>query len=248
MSFDFSGQIAIVTGASRGIGLQVALVLAKAGCRVLGTGTDERSLQQLHDQLVSQKLNLEFRKVDFQDEQSIRDFCSSVEPLNPDILINNAGINKVNIINELAMEDFDRLHEVNVRAPLLLCRLLMPGMIQRKYGRILNITSVFAHVSKSGRASYSTGKAGLLGMTRALALDSASSGVLVNALSPGFIDTELTRKILSSQEIERMISLVPLGRLGTPEEIAKLAGFLVSRENSFMTGQSIIADGGFVIA
>ena len=134
---------------------------------------------------------------------------------------------------------------MNVTTPFLLCRALVDGMRKKGYGRILNVTSVFGVVSKAGRAAYSASKFGLFGLTRALALELAKDNVLVNCLAPGFVDTELTRGILGEKGIQEMAAKVPMGRLAQPEEIAQYACFLVGEENTFMTGQNIIVDGGF---
>jgi len=247
MDIRFDGQVAVVTGATRGIGLGISLELVRSGCQVIGLGSSEASVEKCIAENKNFKENLEFVPVDLGDERSIRNFVSSLDrPI--DILINNAGINKVSPLRELSMEDWDLIQKINVRAPMLLTQLLVPQMMEQGFGRVLNITSIFAHLSKVGRASYSTSKSALLGMMRAVALESASRNVLVNSLSPGFIDTELTRRILSPEDLKEMIKQVPKGSLGQVEEIAQMACFMVSRNNSFMTGQALVVDGGFSIA
>jgi 3-oxoacyl-[acyl-carrier protein] reductase len=219
----------------------MALVEAflKAGAAVITTGRDSKKVQIR---------KCKFIEVDFTSEKSVNDFLKQIAKEKIDILINNAGINKIALTGDVSMKDWDEVQQVNVRVPMLLCKTLAPQMAKRGFGRILNISSVFGVVSKSKRVSYSTSKSALNGLTRAVALDYAAHGVLVNALAPGFIDTDLTRKILSKKDIEHMVSLVPMGRLGTPEEIAASSLFLASPLNSFITGQVIVADGGFTIA
>lgn len=248
MNISFESQTAIVTGATRGIGFEIAIQLAQAGCKVIGIGASSESASAMNEKWKDDDLDLEFVPVDLGDKGKIEEFLSELESTRIDILVNNAGINKVDAIEKLDIDDWDRVQAINVRAPMILCKVLVPKMMNQNYGKILNIASIFAHLSKSGRVSYSTSKSALLGMTRALALDSAKKNVLVNSLSPGFIDTELTRRVLSPPEIEKMVNMVPMGRLGAVEEIAQAACFLVSKNNSFITGQAIIADGGFSIA
>lgn len=248
MQINFSGQTAVVTGATRGIGLEIAKQLAASGCKVIGTGTDPEGVSRLNNEFTSQKHSIEFRAVDFKDEKSLTDFAKSLSSTAIDILVNNAGINKNNPIQDLDLNDWDAIQLVNLRAPVVLSKEIVPKMMARGYGRVLMVSSVFGHISKAGRLSYSTSKSGILGITRALALDAAPKGVLVNALCPGFINTELTQKMLGEKGIAEMVAQVPMSRLGSVEEIATAACFLVSRENSFMTGQSLIVDGGFSIA
>ena len=156
-----------------------------------------------------------------------------------------AGTFKIGLVEEYDATDFTRLHQVNVVAPFLLCRAVVPGMRQRRFGRIVNMTSIFGVVSKAGRAAYSASKFGLVGLSRALALEVAADNVLVNCLAPGFVDTDMTRGILGHQGIAEMAVRIPLGRLAQPEEIARYVQFLVSEENTYMTGQQMVVDGGF---
>lgn len=230
---------ALVTGGTRGIGAAIALELESLGHEVIVTGT--KDIEHLAGATA-------YLKVDFSDLEETRRFIEEVSKMPIDILVNNAGINKTGLSGEIEMEDWDRIQRVNLRGPMALSRALVSGMGTRGYGRIVNITSIFGHVSKAGRVSYSTSKFGLLGITKAMALDYAKENVLINGLAPGFIDTELTRKILSVEQIEELVAHVPMGRLGKPEEIAKMVAFLTSEDNTFMTGQNIIVDGGFTCA
>ena len=143
------------------------------------------------------------------------------------------------------MDVFDRILRVNLRAAVVLCDALVPKMAERGYGRVVNVTSIFSQVSKSGRASYATSKFALFGFTRTMALDFAPRGVLANCIGPGFIETEMTQRMLGEAGIREMIATVPLGRLGQPEEVARFTAFLASPLNTFLTGQNIILDGGF---
>lgn len=245
MLIDFSGQAALVTGATRGIGAAIARQLAASGAHVIATGTDVARLSALEREAGLGPGRIRYERVDFNDSRDTEAFAArmAVEPLS--VVVNNAAINILAHTSELDMDVWDRMQRINLRAPTLLCRAIAPGMAERRYGRIVNITSIFAQVSRVRRISYTIGKSGLAGLTRALALDYAESNVLVNALAPGIIDTELTRRNLGEEERAEVIASVPIRRLGTEDEIAKAVAFLASHANSFITGQQIVADGGF---
>ena len=165
-----------------------------------------------------------------------------------DVLINNAGVNKIDSIQDVAEDDWDWINNVNLRGPFLLTRAVSKIMKNQGYGRMVNIASIFGVVSKAKRAAYSTTKWGLVGFTKAVALDLAPNNILVNAVSPGFVDTELTRRILGEKEIEKLVDTIPQKRLADAGEIAKTVVFLSSHHNTYITGQNIIVDGGFTSA
>ncbi len=236
MKIELQGYTALVTGGTRGIGEAIVREMAAAGATVIVCGTRPPK---------SKIAGTRYEAVDFSDARATELFAARLAGERIDILVNNAGINRIALAGDVKLEDWDEIQSVNVRAPFLLCRALAPKMAERGFGRIVNITSIFAQLSKSMRLSYSTSKSALAGLTRALALDYAKQNVLANCVAPGFIDTELTRSILTAEQTQELIDQVPLGRLGTPEEIAKVVLFLASRSNSFITGQNIIADGGF---
>jgi len=227
---------ALVTGGTRGIGFAVAELLVKKGYVVTVTGSKPDG---------KGPNGAEYLFCDFSDSKATEIFAQEVAGQGFSILVNNAGINKIGLVSDYPLNDFQIIQQVNVTTPFLLCRALVDGMRKKGYGRILNVTSVFGVVSKAGRAAYSASKFGLFGLTRALALELAKDNVLVNCLAPGFVDTELTRGILGEKGIQEMAAKVPMGRLAQPEEIAQYACFLVGEENTFMTGQNIIVDGGF---
>jgi len=162
-----------------------------------------------------------------------------------DILVNNAGISKIGPFDSIDPADFERIQQVNVYAPFLLMRSVVARMREKRWGRIVNIASIFGVVSRELRASYSASKFALDGMTAALAAEVATDGVLANCVSPGFIDTELTRNILGERGIAELVARVPMKRLGKPEEIAAFVAWLVSDENTYISGQNLIIDGGF---
>jgi len=227
---------ALVTGGTRGIGAAIAIRLRDDGAEVTVTGT--RPAAEAPD-------GCAYLGADFADAEATRRVAGEVAEKDFDILVNNAGINKIGPFDSIDPADFDRIQQVNVHAPFLLCRAVVPSMRRRKWGRIVNITSIFGVVSKELRASYSTSKFALDGMTAALAAEVAADGILANCVSPGFIDTDLTRGILGEAGIAELVKRVPIGRLGKPEEIAAFVAWLVSGENSYISGQNLVIDGGF---
>ena len=163
------------------------------------------------------------------------------------MLINNAGINIIKEFGDVDEADYDRLMDINLKAPYFLSKAAAKVMKAQKKGSILNIASIWSVISKAQRSLYTSSKSGLAGMTRSLAAELAPFGISVNSLSPGFILTDLTQESLSEKERTDLANEVPMGRFGSPEEMANLAYFLCSNENSFMTGQNIVSDGGFTL-
>jgi 3-oxoacyl-[acyl-carrier protein] reductase len=162
-----------------------------------------------------------------------------------DILVNNAGINPLGAAADFTDADLAATLEVNLAAPMRLARALTPGMAARGWGRVVNLSSIWSGVARARRFVYASTKAGLNGMTRALAVELAGAGVLVNAVAPGYVETELTRANNSAQDLERIRGTIPTGRLAQPREIAEVVAFLCSARNSYLTGQVLFVDGGF---
>lgn len=231
----FKGKKVFVTGASRGIGRAIAMAFQDQGAFVIGTGT------RVVDG--ADGCN-EYFQADFADLQQIYRCADFVREAEPDILVNNAGINKIAPFVEIDPEDFRRIQQVNVFAPFCLCQAAIPGMKRRGWGRVVGISSIWGIVSKEFRAAYSASKFALDGLTLALSHEHAADGILANCVAPGFIDTELTRRVLGDEQIVRLLGGVPTRRLGMPEEIARLVVWLGSPENTYLTGQNIAVDGG----
>jgi 3-oxoacyl-[acyl-carrier protein] reductase len=236
VSGPLSGRRALVTGGTRGIGRAIAERLRADDAQVLITGS--RPLSDVVD-------SFEYRGVDFADSSALEAFAEEAADWAPDVLVNNAGINRLSPFAEIEPDDFDRIQAVNMRAPMMLCRAVLPGMRERGWGRIVNIASIWSILSRPGRGSYSASKFGLDGLTAALAAEVGVDGILANCVSPGFVDTELTRSVLGEEGIARLVAEVPAGRLAQPEEIAALVGWLAGPDNTFVSAQNIVIDGGF---
>lgn len=216
-------RIALVTGAGRGIGQSIADTLREQGARVLTPSRQE---------------------MDLASSESIERYCSGLRE-QVDILVNNAGINPLAAVGEFSNADLALTLQVNLIAPMLLIRALSPAMAERGYGRIINISSIWSMVCKPRRFVYATTKSGINGMTRAAAVELAGSGVIVNAVAPGYVATELTRQNNPEDELRLIARNIPAGRLAEPREIAAVVAFLCSSRNSYLTGQTIFVDGGF---
>ena len=231
-----SDRRALVTGGTRGIGYAIAAELLVRGAQVTVTGTTPDG---------AGPDGTAFEKVDFADVDELTRFAVGVASGGFDILINNAGINKIGPFAEYDPGMFERIQQINVHAPFRICQAVVPGMKARGWGRIVNISSIWGKISKSGRSAYSTSKFGLDGMTLALAAEVAADGILANCVAPGFIDTELTRRVLSDSDIASLVAQVPAGRLGKVEEIATFVAWLAGPENTYICCQNIAVDGGF---
>lgn len=241
MKIDFSKKTAIVTGGTRGIGKSIVSLLLESGCYVIYTGTKKQPTSSIKDG--------QYEQLDLSDEKSIDRFVKKTIDKTPriDILVNNAGINIVEPIDKIQDENWEKVLAVNLTGSMRLMRAVAKVMKNGHGGRILNVSSIFGIISKAKRSSYSASKAGIIGLTRASSLDLASYNILVNALCPGFTSTELTKSILSSKEINDLSSQIPLGRFADAQEIAKIAVFLCSNLNTYLTGQTIVVDGGITV-
>lgn len=227
---------ALVTGGTRGIGAATAEVLRNGGHEVFVSGSSPHG---------TAPAGCTYLQCDFTERDQMQAFAREVADLDLAILVNNAGINVVGPLEEYDLAAFLRLQQVNVEAPFVLCRAVIPGMRRRRYGRIVNVTSIWSVVGRPGRSAYATAKSGLVGLTRTLALEVAADQILVNCVAPGFVDTELTRRTMGPQGMAEIVQQIPLHRLAAPDEIARCIRFLASEENSYLTGQNIVVDGGF---
>lgn len=233
----FLNKRVFVSGASRGIGAAIARAYRDEGAFVVGTQT------QLNDN--RNDVCNEWYITDFTDEDQILRCADYLKSRDIDILVNNAGFNANENFSSIDLEVFKKIQQVNLLAPFLLCQAAVEGMEIKGWGRIVNISSIWGKISKTGRAAYSASKFALDGLTVGLAAEYSSRGIMANCVAPGFIDTSLTRQTLEPDEINDLVSRVPIARLGDAGEIAKLVLWLSSPENTFTTGQNIAIDGGF---
>lgn len=248
MNVDFEGQTVLVTGATRGMGKQFADDFAKLGANLILTGTDKDKIETLNREAKRDgQLARKYYAVDFANAESTKAFIEAIEPYQKiDVCINNAGINRINFIDETLLEDWKEILAVNLEAPFMITRAVSKLMKKNHYGRIVNIVSIFGVISKAKRSVYTTTKFGLRGLTVASAIELAPYNVLVNSVSPGFVLTELTKSILSEEEMKNLAAQVPIGRFAKSDEISSVVLFLASSLNTYLTGQNIVVDGGFV--
>jgi 3-oxoacyl-[acyl-carrier protein] reductase len=246
MNIDFTGKTALVTGGTRGIGQEIAERLYALGANLIITGTSQKQIDALNA-ASPDKSRKRFLRLNFLEDGSVDIFLQQIQVYPViDILVNNAGINRINPIDQCLMSDWDDIIKVNLTGPFQLSKEIGGLMKKQQYGRIVNIASVFGVITREKRSVYTTTKSGLIGMTKTVSVDLAPHGVLVNAVSPGFIGTELTMRILKQHEIESLREAVPMRRLGTTGDIANVVLFLASDFNTYITGQNIVVDGGYV--
>ncbi|MGO9804928.1 MAG: 3-oxoacyl-ACP reductase FabG [Steroidobacteraceae bacterium] len=238
-------EVALVTGASRGIGHSIALALARAGARVIGTATSAAGAAKLGAVLTSHGYNGRGAVLDAGSGESIEALLAELESAGemPTILVNNAAITRDSLLLRMKPEDWERVISTNLTAVFRLSKGCVRRMMKERRGRIVNLTSVVGLTGNPGQANYAAAKAGLLGFTKSLAQELASRGITVNAVAPGFIDTDMTRA-LSDEQRSALLTRVPLGRLGTPEDIAAAVLFLVSPQAGYITGETLHVNGG----
>jgi 3-oxoacyl-[acyl-carrier protein] reductase len=238
-------DVALVTGASRGIGHAIALALASAGARVIGTATTAEGAGKLGAALASHGYNGRGAVLDASDGASVEALLAELETAGelPTILVNNAAITRDTLLLRMKLEDWDRVIATNLTAVFRLSKGCVRRMMKERRGRIINLTSVVGLTGNPGQANYAAAKAGLLGFTKSLAQELASRGITVNAVAPGFIDTDMTRGLTEEQRTA-LLTRVPLGRLGAPEDVAAAVVFLASPQASYITGETLHVNGG----
>jgi 3-oxoacyl-[acyl-carrier protein] reductase len=245
VEIDLSGQTAFITGSTRGIGLAIARTLYRAGARVAVVGRDLARAQAVAGELGDRALGLscDVARAD-QVEAAIREAEAGLGAI--DVLVNNAGITRDNILLRLTDADWDAVLEANLKGAFHTTRAVIKGMMKRRAGRIINITSVVGLTGNKGQANYAASKAGLIGFTKSVAREYASRGILVNSIAPGFIDTEMTSALPDAARAS-LLEDIALGRLGQPEDIAGAVLFLASNLSGYITGQVLVVDGGMVM-
>ena len=238
-------EVALVTGASRGIGHAIALALARAGARVVGTATSAEGAAKIGAALASHGYNGRGAVLDAGVGASIDALVAELDAAGelPTILVNNAAITRDMLLLRMKQEDWDQVIATNLTAVFRLSKACVRRMMKERRGRIINLTSVVGLTGNPGQANYAAAKAGLLGFTKSLAQELASRGITVNAVAPGFIDTDMTRALTDEQRAA-LLTRVPLGRLGTPEDIAAAVLFLASPEAGYISGETLHVNGG----
>jgi 3-oxoacyl-[acyl-carrier protein] reductase len=243
------GKIALVTGASRGIGKAIALDLAKQGYTVIGTATTDTGATKISTYLESAGFNGEGLTANVANDESVEALYESIiatyDP--PGVLVNNAGITRDNLLMRMKPEEWAEVIQTNLSSIFRVSRACIKAMTKARWGRIINISSVVGSSGNGGQTNYSASKAGIEGFTRSLAKEIGSRGITVNAVAPGFIDTDMTRK-LPKQQTETLLAQIPLARLGQPEEVASVVGFLASDKGAYITGETLHVNGGMYMA
>ncbi|MDO6426932.1 MULTISPECIES: 3-oxoacyl-ACP reductase FabG [Thalassotalea] len=239
--FSLEGQVALVTGASRGIGKAIAEQLKALGATVVGTATSEHGAEKISEYLgAGQGLVLNVT-----DDESISSMFETIKQEFGviDILVNNAGITRDNLFMRMKDDEWNDIIDTNLSSVFKISKAVMRPMMKKRFGRIINIGSVVGTMGNAGQVNYATAKAGLIGFTKSLAREVASRGITVNTVSPGFIDTDMTQTLTDEQK-EGIFSQVPANRLGKPEEIAKSVAFLASDAAGYITGETLHVNGG----
>lgn len=242
LCIDLADKKALITGSTRGIGRAIAEYLAKAGAFVVITGRDEEKAQQVAKSISDNAIGV---AMDLSDPDSIRSAYERIEKeVGPvDILVNNAGVTKDKLFIRMSLEDWEEVVKVNLTGTFLLTSLVVKGMLKKRWGRIINISSVVGFTGNVGQVNYSTTKSALLGFTKSLAKELASRNITVNAIAPGFIETDMTA-VLSEDIKKEYLKNIPLQRFGKPEDVAGMVAFLCSPMADYITGEVIHINGG----
>ncbi len=243
--FDLNDKVCLVTGATRGIGKSIAEKLGQQGATVIGTATSESGAQTISENLSSNGISGSGMVLNVADADSIDQIIKKItEDFGAiNVLVNNAGITRDNLMMRMKEEEWDDIMTTNLKSVFRLSKSVMRGMMKARSGRIINITSVVGVSGNAGQANYAAAKAGVIGFTKSLAQEIASRGVTVNAIAPGFINTDMT-KSLNDDQVEKMTANIPSARLGEPEDIASGVVFLASDESSYITGTTMHINGG----
>ncbi len=240
---NLEGKTALITGASRGIGRAIAEKLHLAGAKVILIARNEERLKELSEKLE----NSEYYLLDITDRKQVLETLKELQKENHiDILVNNAGITRDNILLAMKEEEIDEVIDTNLKSVLFITKQVLRKMLKKRYGRIINITSVIGLMGNAGQSNYAASKAGIIGFTKSLAKEIGSRNITVNAIAPGFIETDMTGE-LSEDVKKEMIKSIPLGRTGTPEDVANAVLFLASDLAGYITGTVLNVSGGMYI-
>lgn len=246
--YQMEGKVALVTGAGRGIGSEIAKSLAREGATVIvNYGGNAQAAQETVDSILAAGGSAEKYQCDVSDFAAVEEMIKTIieKYKKIDILVNNAGITKDGLMMKMSEEDFDKVIAVNLKGTFICIRHVSRQMLKQRGGRIINLSSVVGLAGNAGQVNYAASKAGVIGITKSAAKELASRGITVNAIAPGYIDTDMTN-VLSDSVKETVLSSIPLGRMGTVADIAETAVFLASDRASYITGQVISVDGGMM--
>jgi 3-oxoacyl-[acyl-carrier protein] reductase len=243
-----TGRVALVTGASQGIGRACAVRLAKAGAAVAAAARNQQKLEEVVGEIAAAGGQSAAFVMDVADEEQIKSGVKATIAQfgKVDILVNNAGITRDTLIMRMKRADWDAVINTNLTSAYLCTQQVVGSMLKQRWGRIINITSVFGQMGQAGQANYAASKAGLIGLTMATARELASRSITCNAIAPGFIETAMT-EVLTDELRQGALKMIPLGRTGTPEEIAAAVAFLASEEAGYITGQVLNVNGGMLM-
>ena len=246
--FKLNDKICLVTGATRGIGKAIASQLGQQGATVIGTATSDAGAESISAYLKEQGIAGQGMKLNVSDADSIEQVMKSINEEFGAIavLVNNAGITRDNLMMRMKEDEWDDIMNTNLKSVYRLSKQVMRGMMKARNGRIINITSVVGVSGNAGQANYAASKAGVIGFTKSLAQEIASRGVTVNAIAPGFIQTDMTSALTDDQK-EKMSATIPAGKLGQPEDIASAVVFLASDESAYVTGTTLHVNGGMAM-
>lgn len=241
-----TGHSALVTGAGRGIGKAIALELGALGADVLLVARSQSQLDEVAQEIIAAGGSATTKSADLADAAQVQSVAEAfLAKTNPSILVNNAGITQDTLLMRMKDEQWDDVLNVNLRSAFLLCRAVTKSMMKARYGRIINMTSVIGLRGNAGQANYAASKAGLIGFTKSLARELGPRNITVNAVAPGYIETEMT-EVLPDKVKEGILSQVPLGRMGKPKDIARAVSFLAHPLSEYITGQVLNVDGGML--
>jgi 3-oxoacyl-[acyl-carrier protein] reductase len=239
------GKLVLVTGASRGIGKAIALTLGRAGATVIGTATTETSADNVSKVFADNKISGKGMKLDVTDSEQVSNLVKNIgeDFGSVDILVNNAGITRDNILLRMKEDEWEDIINTNLSSIYKMSKSVLRGMIKKRSGRIISITSVVGAMGNAGQSNYGAAKAGIIGFTKSLAREVGVRGVTVNAIAPGLIETDMTDSLPDDQK-EALAAQIPMGRLGTPNEVAQAVLFLAGDSGSYITAQTIHVNGG----
>ena len=248
MKFNLKNKIAIVTGASQGIGKIIAFELAKSGAHVVCISRNKKAIESTVDEITQNNGKASSFPCDVSDSDAFMKIILEIIEKNDkiDILVNNAGISRDSILVRMSNEDWDDVINTNLIGAFSCTKAVMRYMMKNKFGRIINITSIVGLTGNAGQANYAASKAGLIGMTKSIAKEVASRGITANCIAPGWIETSMT-DILNEEVKNKLLSQIPVGKIGSPDDIANTVIFLASDEAGYITGQTITVDGGRII-